>query len=68
MELEWKDKLESNYNRKRKTKTISLPPELLQIAEEYCKKTGITFSELVRQALTQKLDFLLQKETKNRKE
>ena len=39
-------------------KNISMPPELIEVIKEYCKETGLSFSEFLRQAALEKLEKL----------
>ena len=37
-------------------KNISLPKELIEMINAYCEKTGISFSEFLRQAALEKFE------------
>lgn len=40
------------------TKNISMPPQLVELIERACTLTGVSFSEFLRQAATEKLERL----------
>lgn len=44
--------------KRKKSTLITLPVELVEISKKYCEAVGISFSELVRQALAEKLERL----------